>query len=290
MGRKVKTFFHVLTGSIVPQTSYYAKVLRSRMGFSALFFLAILFFTSLAILTVVGLRMNGNNPARMQACIHSSLDRIPDNYILHIREGILSTNQEMPLFVWFSCDDRIQLLAVVDERAGQGEVFSYGAQLLLTGTDAVARYRTYTKSFSFGSYLTNLDLDKKTIVEYADRALEVLGYYVPIVAFSLLLVTPLSVYLLNIFYVLASSLSVYIFYSLFGKKYTFRKILQVGLHSSSLPLLSSVLFVIFPVNIWNTLFLYFSLIFIFQLVAVYEAHYVEPHEHHPSHRLGSLHK
>jgi hypothetical protein len=105
----------------------------------------------------------------------------------------------MPLFVWFSCEDRIQLLAVVDERAVQNDVFSYGAQLLLTGTDAVARYRTYTKSFSFGSYLTNLDLDKKTIVEYADRALEVLGYYVPIVAFSLLLVTPLSVYLLIYF-------------------------------------------------------------------------------------------
>jgi len=260
------------------------------MGFSAFYYLAILLFTSLAILTVVGFRMNGNNPARMQACIRRSLERIPDNYILHIREGILSTNQEMPLFVWFSCEDRIQLLAVVDERAVQNDVFSYGAQLLLTGTDAVARYRTYTKSFSFGSYLTNLDLDKKTIVEYADRALEVLGYYVPIVAFSLLLVTPLSVYLLNILYVLASSLSVYIFYSLFGKKYTFRKILQVGLHSSSLPLLSSVLFVIFPVNIWNTLFLYFSLIFIFQLVAVYEAHYVEPHEHHPTHRLSALHK
>lgn len=286
MVTKVKTFFHVLTGSIVPQTPYYAKVLKSRILFSFVYFAVLLSITATAIVVVTYFHLNRNNPDRIETCLNTSLSRIPSPYVIHINEGHLATNQGMPLFVWFNCDDKIQLLAVVDERASGRDIKSYGAQLLLTGTELVARYRSYTFTVPYRKYVDNLTLDRSDIIDYSGKLLAVFKYYVPIFFLVLLFLTPLFVYLLNTLYILLTSICVRLFYGLLRKRYTFKKIVQVGFHSSSLPLLSSVLFVIFPVNIWNTLLLYFSLLFVFQLVAVYEAHYVEvPAPHHsPLHK------
>lgn len=287
MRRKVKTFLHVLTGSIVPQSSYYAKVLKSRLFFSLLYFMVLLSLTATATVIITFFKINANNPVRIESCLRSSLGKIPSGYTIHISNGVLSTSREMPLFVWFNCDDKIRLLAVVDERAGKKDIQSYGAQILFTGSEVVARYKSYSASFPYGKYVKNLYLDRAGIIDYADKAIRIIRYYVPVFSSTLLLLIPLFIYTLNTLYIILSSLFVHLFFVVFKKRYKFRKVLQVGMHSASLPLITSLLFIIFPINVTNTLLLYFSLFFIFQLVAVYEAHYVQPHHavhHSPLHK------
>lgn len=280
MTRKVKTFFHVLTGSIVPQTPYYAKILKTRMLFSLSYILATLALASILAMAVIFIRISNESPLNAQSCIRSSFERIPDNYVLHIKGGRMSSNHAMPLFVWLNCNDKTHLLAVVDERATGKDVYAYGASLLLTGSELVVRYKNYTTSFPLTKYVQDLYLEKNDLIAYAQKAIDIVKLYVPFFTVSLLFATPFILYALNCLYIVLSSILVKIFYYLTGKRYTLRKIFQVGLHSCSLPLMSSILFIIFPVNLTNTLLLYFSLVFIFQLVAVYEAHYVIVPEHH----------
>lgn len=275
MRRKVKTFLHVFVSSVVPQTSYYAKILKSKFTFSLLYSFILLSLVTGIVFALVFYQAGRNNIGNIKQCLNSSMNEIPSNFVLNVRDGLLSTNHELPLFVWFNCDERVQLLAVVDERGVSKNINSFGAQLLVTGSEIVLKYKTNTYAVPINKYISNLHLDKQSIITYVNQGFEVLAFYIPFFTLALILSTPLLVYVATIITILLSSLCVRLFYHLFRKHYSFKKTIQIGLHSCTLPLLTLILFVLFPIHIINTYILFFALVFIFQLVAVYEGHYIK---------------
>jgi len=278
MRRKVKTFLHVLLMSILPQTFFYAKIIKSRLINSIYYFLTLLFFISLTSVFIIFTQLNKNNLSSIQICINNSMREIPDNFILNIKDGFLSTNHEMPLFVWFHCNDEVHLLAVTDERASKKDITSYGAHALFTGSEFVLRYKDHIFSAPYQNYIPNIHMEKKDILLAVTNIIHLLQTYIPFFIISLILFAPLLIWSINIFNLCFSTLCVYIFYALFKKHYSLKKIFQIGLHSCSLPLVISPLFLLFPIHIFNTLVLYLVLFFIFHLVGVYEAHYLLPHK------------
>ena len=285
MRRKVKTFLHVFISSVVPQTSYYAKILKSKFAFSLLYSFILLSLVTGVVFALVFYQVGQNNMGSIKQCLNGSLNEIPSSFVLNVRDGILSTNHELPLFVWFNCDERVQLLAVVDERGVSKNIKSFGAQLLVTGSEIVLKYKTNTYVVPINKYISNLHLDKQSIITYADQGFEILAFYIPFFTLALILLTPFMVYMATVITILLSSLFVRLFYLVFRKHYSFKKTVQIGLHSCTLPLLTLILFVLFPIHILNTYILFFALVFIFQLVAVYEGHYaVTPHHLSPHHK------
>jgi len=288
MGRKVKAFFHVFTSSIVPQTFFYARILKSKFSFSLLYSFVLLSVVTSIIFAVVFYQVGRKNVGSLKQCLSNSINEIPQNFILDVRDGLLSTNHELPLFVWFNCDERVQLLAVVDERGVSKNITSFGAQLLLTGSEIVFKYKTNTYVIPINKYIVNLHLDKQSIKMFVNKAFEVVAYYAPFFAIALILITPFAIYMVTITTILLSSFMVRVFYYLFRKHYSFKKTVQIGLHSCTFPLLTLVLFVMFPTHVLNTYILFFALVFIFQLVAVYEGHYI--HASHRTHLASLRHK
>ncbi|MFA5136257.1 MAG: DUF1189 family protein [Patescibacteria group bacterium] len=282
MQRKVKTFLHVLAGSIVPQSSYYAKVLKTGFFFSIAYCFTLLGLTSIIIITITIYTVNQSSSSKVEACLSASLKAIPTNFSLHLKNGYMSTNHDMPLFIWFSCEDKIRLLAVLDERASEKSIYTYGAHMLLTGAEAVFRYRNYTYSLPFQKHMPyNVYLNKDDIVSYSHNILSIIKTYLPVFLFTLTLITPLIIIMIYTVTSIISAFFVFLFYRLFYKRYSIKKIVQIGFHSGTLPLLVSIIFVVFPINIINMLLTFFTLFFVFQLVAVYEAHYTNsPPIHH----------
>lgn len=280
MTRKVKAFLHKLFNSIVPQNTYYAHIIKQRLHPSVVYFLIVLVVSSLLATGVVILQINRNNPGRIGQCLTNSLKSVPDDLSLHVLDGNLSTNQSRPTFLWFNCNNKLALLGVIDERATNGDIFSYNAQMLATATDMVFRYKNYTYTLPYRKYVTELRATKGMLIGYKNTAVNLLAAYYPLLTLLLLIIAPITFFVINSIQLLLSSLAVQLFFRLLKRHYAYRTVLHVGLHSSTLPILTSLLFIIFPVHLTNTLILFFFLIFIFQLVGVYEAHYVEPSSHH----------
>lgn len=279
MRRKVKAFLNALSGSIVPQTPFYAKIIKNGFFNSLFYFLKLLFLVTIFSLLIIYIQISRSNIPALRTCLNNSTKTIPQNFILNIKNGLLSTNQGFPLFVWFNCKEEFHLLAVVDERANKEDINNYGAQLLFSSSQITFKYRQYELSKPYSAYTPNLYMNKVQILDYVNSVLDTLQAYTPFFVFFLILLVPASIWIINMVNLLLSSLFVYLFYILFKKHYSLRKIIQVGYHSSSLPLVISLLFLIFPIQLLNTLLLYFALYFIFQLVAVYEAHYELPSSH-----------
>ena len=280
MTRKVKPFLHQLFNSIVPQNTYYAHIIKQGIRFSLSYFAVFLLLSSLLATGILYHQFSQNNPVRLEQCLQSSLKSVPADLSVHIQNGKLSTNQTMPVFIWFNCKDRLQLLAVVDERATKNDIFSYNAQALATSSDLVVRYRQYTYTLPYSKYTGELRATKLTLRDYMDAAVNLAKMYYPFVSVFFIILTPLVIFSASIITVLLSSLFVLVFFKILKRHYAYRTVVHVGMHSSSLPILTSLLFIVFPLPLGSAYALFFFLIFIFQLVGVYEAHYVAPLSHH----------
>ena len=97
MRRKVKTFLHVFVSSVVPQTSYYAKILKSKFAFSLLYSFILLSLVTGVVFALVFYQVSRNNIGNIKQCLNSSMNEVPSNFVLNVRDGFLSTNHELPL-------------------------------------------------------------------------------------------------------------------------------------------------------------------------------------------------
>ena len=279
MWRKVKAFLNIMWGSIVPQTHYYSKVIKVKISISLKYYFLLLTFITVCSLVIISIQFNQKNIAGLKACLNRSIQEIPSNFALDIQHGRLTTNQEKQLFFWLNCEDRFHLLAVVDERTNNFQIHSYRAQILLTSTDITFRYKNNTYTIPYKTYFPNIHVEKNNIIAYIDHAQQLIKMYLPFFFLSFVICGPFIIWSINLFNLIVSSIMVYVFYMFFHKKYRFSKIFQIACHASTLPLIVSLLFLLFPIRLFNTLLLYFALYFIFLLVAVYEAHYVNTSPH-----------
>jgi len=271
--KKVKTFLHDLKASIVPQSPYYSKVLKSRFNSSFLYFFSLFILIAGVVICAAVIKTYQNNIDKVGSCMTKALETIPSNFTITIDRGNMSTNMGMPVFVWNACQNKTKLFLVIDERISNQDVSKPKAEVLISRSDLYIRYRSHLLSLPLQKLFPQLHLNKQELIKRVQTGITIYKFLLLSLVASFFLFIPLSIMLINIVCMFISSMSVYVFFVLFHKRYSFRKIVQIGLHSCSLPLFITAIFVFTPLHLYNILMLFFALFFIFQLVAVYEAHY-----------------
>ncbi|MDO8609695.1 MAG: DUF1189 family protein, partial [bacterium] len=216
--------------------------------------------------------------------ISNSLNTIPTNLEISIHKGELNSNLFRPFLFWIKLPKEKFLFLVIDEKAYPEKIKEYESSILLTKNSFSTIYQKRLHTFSYSQFTNNLVLNKSDILKLSSQILHKIKLLLIITSPLLLLVVPLVLFLSTTIYILLSSTIVYIFYRFFNKHYKFIKIVQIGLHSSSLPLF--ILIILLSLYLWKCIPVYFPLItfLIFQITGVYEAHFNKNNHmvtHHP---------
>jgi len=298
MRQKVKTFFHVFKQSIFPQPDYYSKIPKASITFSFKYFLSLIISLNLILLIFVSVRYNPGKINRFINSIIISLKEYPDDLVINLRKGSLFSSYNRPYFFWGDLAGKRKLYFVIDESASAGKILQYHSQVLLTKKELVINNQTSNVEYKTIplAYFGDKTFDKKNSEQFISlltiaKSLLIVVYFV--VVPSLMLILPLSSFVITLFYLSIISFFIYIvFKTYFHKRIHYKKTLQVGLHAVTLPLLLDYILIIFkpsiPANFYFKPFIpspiaFVILLAVFVFAAVYET-YQDQHQkniHHP---------
>jgi len=293
--KKVKAFLHIFLNSLIPNASYYRKILNTRFFFSFKYFLSLIILLSLVLIFNL---LNKYSPPKIihwLTQINKTIDQFPSDLNLFINNGSLITSYNRPYFIWVKDEkSKLRLLLVVDESASLEKINQYQSMALLTKTDLFIKQNNQLKKIpltAFEKITVNKEKLKllKEKISFINKLLYPLYFGVFILA---VLLIPFFSLMINIAYAFFASVIVFVLLKLKPeKKYHLKKIFQISLHASTLPLLIDYLAFNFPplLKLIKTGFYIkappFPLVFIFLLAififtGAYEAYYYNHHQDH----------
>lgn len=273
--KKVKAFFSIFVNSILPHEPYYSKILHFRFSKSLIYFLSILSLVYLAFLFKTVMHLRNTSLDAYKSCVARSFETIPANYYLYLSRGILSTSSDKPLFIWQSCFTKHpSLLAVIDERGHIDNFTLYQTNILLTGNDLGYGRKAIFLKRPLGMFPNpEVKYNKYDLLRWNSALFDTAKHFLPYALVFLLLITPLILVVGGVATVCLSSIFTVMFYGAFKKKYHFKKVVQLGFHAATLPVMLFSFTLLIYTFIPLTALLTTLLFLIFHLIAVYEAHY-----------------
>lgn len=270
MRKKVKTFFHVFTKSLLPQPEYYRKIIKTGFFFSFKYFLSLLVLIYFVSVFSIFMKFNPVKIIYWKTYLTANLNRYPDDLVINVENGSLMTTYNRPYFLWADNYDKKKLLLVIDQMALPDKIYEYRSSFLLTGDSLVVRKNDRLtvvplKNLSFR-------IDKELLVNASGSiSTGLLLITFSIFILFLVLVFPLIIFLANLLYLLIISFFVLIGLKIVSRKISYKKILQLSFHSSTIPLIiSCCLYRLHP-------FCLSFLILLFLSAAVYETYIDRPH-------------
>jgi hypothetical protein len=136
--KKVKAFLHIFLNSLIPNASYYRKILNTRFFFSFKYFLSLIILLSLVLIFNL---LNKYSPPKIihwLTQINKTIDQFPPDLNLFINNGSLITSYNRPYFIWVKDEkNKLRLLLVVDESASLEKINQYQSMALLRGSSRV---------------------------------------------------------------------------------------------------------------------------------------------------------
>ena len=267
--KKVKailtTFFH----SFIPQDAYYPKLLHTRLNFSIKYYIVFIIVCSCIFTVVVFYRYSPSRITRYKNAIVHSLSSFPDNVIIRIKDGILESNQNKPLFLWIYQGDK-PLFVFMANTKDSFSLKNTPVPILFFGRD---RMQFYFKGVAFTQMYTKIDqyvITKNTLKSFL---LFSDSFFPPLLFFFslfLLVVLPISFAFWSALLIIINAFLSFILFRTFIPHIHFKKCIQAAMHGTHIPLIVTIiLFVLFP-TAPNVLTISTSLMFVFTLVAVYE--------------------
>lgn len=271
MKEKVKIFFITYWKSILPQTEYYHKLFKTKFSYSLKYFFFLIFCLNLLFFIYTFFKYPLLEFQKIKHSFTNALSQYPVDLKIYIKSGVLTTNYNHPYFLWMDYQGKKILLAVVDETALPNKIAEYKSYVLLTNNNLVLNFPK-AKIYS----LSGLDLviDRSWIQNQIAQAdsIYILPIFVALFPFVVFLL-PFFIAIVKLVYLIFLSLVVYVAIKLLKKKtfaLKFKKIVQIALHASTLPLL--IYFFLLAQNPTKVFNLWFPfLVLLFLAVAVYEA-------------------
>jgi len=247
---KVKRFLQIFIQSATLKRSFYNRLLHSHwsLTFSYLLTLAVTLQLLGGLVNFWHFRPSKFRVLKSQ--ITSALSVFPEELVIEINQGFLSTNYYKPYFFRLN-QKRFQPLAVVDESADTSKILEYKSVVLLTATNIVVNNKWQPqKSFIFPLPNTPLQIDRKTIINnipIINRTL-VSVYQLALICFMVFL----PAWLLFQQFILISILIVaYLFICNLKQKHHWQRssLYHITYHASTTPIvLTFVLMTIFRFN------------------------------------------
>lgn len=270
MGKKVKAFFRDFLQSLLPQPTFYRKVIR-RNFFSSLKYFAILIFAlNLIFFSLMFSLRLGKTPDLSLKGFKSALAAYPPDLIVEIKDGGLTTNYSRPYFFWVKDGNKQFLLAVISPTSTSEEIREFESPLLLTGKNIVFSGGTKLNSFPYSNL--HLIVNKQTVNTFA-AILEGLTPFLVVLSFLFVfIVAPFFAVVGSFIYMVIISIFCYFIFSIYSKKNNFKKTLKISLHAVTLPFLVKYVMIGLGYNMDRAWPVFSLLVFVFILSALYETY------------------
>lgn len=213
----------------------------------------------------------------------AALQSYPSDLIIQIKDGVVTTNYDLPYFFWLDVYQNKHLLGVVDVSALPQKIDQYNANFLITGREIVF------KNSSLNNEITNINLDavgdktidKQTVDRLYGALLSIKKMFFilySLVVLVLFILFYLMSFTTTVIYLLISSAFIYALYifKVMKSKIRILQIFQISLHSSTLPLILIYMFFLFSFPLGSLKLIFLLLVTSFTLIGISEGYNYEP--------------
>ncbi len=273
---KVKTFFSIFWNSLIPQHTYYSHIKRNRLSFSLIYFCILHLFLIIFFTIGIFTKYNTNNLSKLHSSLLFSINDIPDNLSVTIKNGVLSTNHNKPYFFWITYQNKKLLVSILDEHIDLSQIEKTNAITVINANGvAIKLFNKKIIKFSFNESLDTFVIDKKTLFSYTNIFFTYLEKFMPITYICIFIVSLISMLTLDIcLLIFIWSISL-LLSRLYRKKITPLSMLKITLHASSFPYICFYVIIFFFPYTRMLPFLIFLLFATFQFSGVYETYFEE---------------
>lgn len=275
--KKVKHILVTFLHSVIPSDIYYPKLLHTQFQLSYKYYSTIVGFFALVFTVMVFCQFS---PFRMRSYKNSivkSLSAFPEDAKITIKDGVMESNQNTPLFLW-AYDNKQPLFVFMVHTKDTLSNSHIPLPIIFFGSDKVQfSYRGNIVVHTYDSSL-NESITKDHLQPLIDS---INSFFPPFLFFFylfFLIIVPLAFVLYSTFFIFISSLLTFIILRTFIPHIHIKKCFQAGMHGTHIPLIIGVLlFSLFPYT--TNIFVIMSIfMFIFTLVSTYEMYSKElPH-------------
>lgn len=272
--KKVKHILAIFLHSFIPHDGYYPKLLHTRLSFSLKYYLIAISFFACIFTGIVLYQLSPVKITSYKNSVINSLSTFPEEVKIRIKNGVLESNQNKPLFLWVYRGNQPLFVFMVHTK--DIPTSSYNPlPLIFLGSDKVLiSYRGNTVVNSYGNSL-NVLITKESVQSLITNVNSFFPFFMFFLYLFLVIVMPLVFIISMTFFILLSSFLVYILLRTFFPHIHLKKCIQAGLHGTHIPFFIILfLFLLFPFA-ENILIVAASLIFVFTLVSTYEMYSVK---------------
>ncbi len=254
---KLKTFYNSFIKSI-SSPAYYKDIVKAPITFSLkyLFFLSYIFiFIFIATSVTYFVTLLPKLPEFVTIAKSRLNTFYPTDLVITITDGIVTTNQEEPVFLHIPevTDEDIKYIVTIDTKAQIEDYYDYDTFFLVTD-DSVVYPESNDRSYSVTSIkelqkeIGIKQIDRNTYEQFLAMAypfLDSIPKTAPFVLVGVLLIVPFIAavfeFMRNIIVVALLSVITFVFALLLKINLPFLKIFQMGLHAVTIPLIIMVI-------------------------------------------------
>ncbi len=286
--KKVKAILNTFRVSAVPNHLFYPKLLHTRTLFSLKYFIVCVIGLSFLFTISIYTRTMPSKLSFYHRAFIRALGTYPSGAELTLKNGRLQSTYDQPIFLWMDRPNGTRmLLFAANQRSLMQKNDSVDSLVFLGANHVSLSYKDMKTVLRYPK--TEYVVNKQTVDSFMgvmDQYLNSAQGFFYLIFFILL---PFLYILSSFEAALATSIFLYFLFHLFTKRVHIRKSIQVGLHASIIPfIIGSILLYAFP-SVHGTLTITAAILFIFQLIALYETYFSElskklaPHHHTSSH-------
>jgi len=257
--------------AVILNKNSFKLITEKPLTFSLKYFFVFIFILNFVFLFLFILKVNFFNGYKTIKILKKSVNNLPKNLVVTIKNNHLSTNHSMPVFIWFESIGNKRLLMVLDETAQEKNIKDYGSYILLTSKSAV-----FNNDFSSQNYKTMpykidyVKVTKKNMIDFINSISKIVPFLIILFFLIIILLVPIGIFIGYLFYMVFVSFLAYIIFKLYSSKHNFIKTLKLSLHSSTIPIIINYLILNTRAKIGfiNSGQIFFILIFIFLFISL----------------------
>ncbi len=250
---KLKTFYNSFIKSITSPT-YYRDIVKAPISFSLkyVFFLSYVFmFIFIAVSAIYMATFLPKLPEFVTTAKSRLETFYPLNLVITIKDGIVTTNTDEPVFLNIpeAVDEDIKHVVTIDTKAQVEDYYDYDTFFLVTD-DSVVYPESDDKTYSVTSIkelqeeVDITQIDRNVYEEFlgvAYPALDSIPKLAPFILIGVVLIVPFIAsvfeFIRNIIIVALLSVMTFVFALLLKINLPYLKIFQMGLHAVTIPLI-----------------------------------------------------
>ncbi|HWA52403.1 MAG TPA: DUF1189 family protein [Patescibacteria group bacterium] len=279
--KKIKFFFDVLVKSLT-KFQYYKEIKKAKFSFSVkyLFFLFYLvsLIGSIVFAGSLGAIVLPKVPGFINTFESKANSLYPTGLVVTIKDGKVSTNEKEPIYIdslnQFGLAKNYAHSLTIDTNASPSDIKNKNTAVLVTADTIVTVDNTGT---GFQSY--PIDKSTNTTINQGEynKLITQISPYLKYIEPGIIILIILSIVIWpfiaaglslagQLIYLLIFTAIFYLILKLMKKEYTFKKLLQLDMHGSTLPILLS--FIVAAVGIQMPPLLGSAILFVFMMIVI----------------------